>query len=79
MKRFGISCMHMKIRLMELVFNAAMKKRAKKMKCTEKDAKQYFQEQFLSEKGGGLRIFIPEPSGGELSQYLTHHLKSFSR
>ena len=75
MKRFGISCMHMKIRLMELVFNAAVKKRVTKMKCSEKVAKQYFQEQFLSEKGGGLRIFIPEPSGGELSRYLTQHLK----
>ena len=44
MKKFGISCMHMKIRLMELVFNAAVKKRARKMKCTEKVAKQYFQK-----------------------------------
>ena len=46
------------------IFNAACKKQEKETGSSSKEAKTHFQKIFLSKKGGGLRVFIPCPSGG---------------
>ena len=79
LKNLLLSSMHMKIHCFELVrlfmfcflfftcsqiFNAACKKREMETGRSNKEAKTHFQNIFLSKEGGGLRVFIPCPSGG---------------
>ena len=64
MKQYGLSPMHGRIRSMELLWKAACHKMSKLFGGTCDEWKKNFQEQFESEMAGGLRIFRPEPSGG---------------
>ena len=63
MKEFGMSVMHLKKCMMELLWSCGVEKRKQEIGCSKKEAKEYFQMKFLSEEGGGLRIYFPEPSG----------------
>ena len=45
----------------------AMKKISIKKAALKKEAVFYFQKEFVSPRGGGLRVFMPEPQKGELS------------
>lgn len=60
----GVSPLHMKIKIMEVLFTASVKKKMSNEGCKEKEAKQHFQQAFLGKEGGGIRLFIPEPQKG---------------
>ena len=60
----GTSPMHMKVKIMEVLFTGAINKKSATDGCSKEMAKKHFQQLFLSREGGGLRLFIPEPQKG---------------
>ena len=78
MKEFGLSVMHLKKCMMELLWSCGELNRKQKTGCTKNEAKEYFQTRFLSEEGGGLRIYFPEPSGNSSSSTLSFSFISSS-